>query len=186
MSDTAGSIDTVRERLLAAIKLKEVARAGWRRVGLTECESVAAHSWGVAWLVMVLCPRELQRERALQMALVHDMAEVSVGDLTPYDGVEHAEKVTREAEAFSRLVADLPIQGLATELFSEYVECATPESKFVHAMDKLDMALQAQQYGSSLSPVAQREFLNSALKQLDTGLYRDLASPAAGAGESGL
>ncbi|MFT5458801.1 MAG: putative hydrolase of HD superfamily, partial [Myxococcota bacterium] len=64
------------DALVETMALKALRRAGWVRAGVTSPESVAAHSWGVAWLVLVLLPRELNRERALTYALLHDLPEV--------------------------------------------------------------------------------------------------------------
>ena len=42
--------------LLDVLGLKALDRTGWVRRGVQSAESVAAHSWGVAWLVLALCP----------------------------------------------------------------------------------------------------------------------------------
>lgn len=41
--------------------------------------------------------------KCVRLALVHDVAESIVGDLTPYCGVDKSEKHTREAAAMARL-----------------------------------------------------------------------------------
>ncbi|DAC62024.1 MAG TPA: HD domain-containing protein, partial [Candidatus Poseidoniales archaeon] len=41
-----------RDSFLEVLGLKEVDRAGWKRSGLTNVESVADHSWGVAFLAI--------------------------------------------------------------------------------------------------------------------------------------
>ncbi|CAK0899040.1 unnamed protein product [Prorocentrum cordatum] len=84
--------------LREALGLKDVARAGWLRRGVEAPESVAAHSWGVAFLASQLCPASLDRGRVLEMSIVHDLAEVRVGDITPRDGVPPAEKHRLEAQ----------------------------------------------------------------------------------------
>jgi Predicted hydrolases of HD superfamily len=43
-------------------------------------------------------------ERALNMALVHDIAEAIVGDLTPRDKVSESAKYEAEAAAFEQIV----------------------------------------------------------------------------------
>ena len=58
--------DLLRARLLEALALKELPRAGWVRERVQQPESVAAHSWGVAWLVLVLCPEHINREQEKQ------------------------------------------------------------------------------------------------------------------------
>ncbi len=161
---------TLRARLIEALALKELPRAGWVRAGVRAPESVAAHSWGVAWLVLVLCPPHLDRERALCIAIVHDLAEVRVGDITPHDGVDPRDKHAREQDAFAALNTGLPVDLMP------FVQAygSTPEGRFVKACDKLDMALQAQRYGAEQGLDLQ-EFIDSALSKLDPGLLCELA-----------
>ena len=85
-------MDDLRAALLEALELKRLPRSGWLRVeGLQDVESVAAHSWGAAWLVAALCPEGVNRGRALEMTVIHDLAEVRIGDITPVDGVPEEE-----------------------------------------------------------------------------------------------
>ena len=55
------------------LKLKEISRAGWINSGLKNVESVAAHSWGVSYLALILMPEEMDKERILSMAIFHDL-----------------------------------------------------------------------------------------------------------------
>lgn len=128
---------------LEAMRLKEVHRAGWVRLGVTGVESVAAHSWGVAFLAVLLCPAHLDRERVLLLAILHDLAEVEVGDLTPHDGVPRLEKHRRERVAMNRLLAGRP-DLLAIWEEGEARESA--EARFVKRLDELDLGLQARRY----------------------------------------
>src|SRR4051794_15354555 len=80
------------ERLPPAIveaigRLKEIPRTGWLDRGILaeETESVADHSYGVALLAWLLAPDALDRGRVVELALIHDLAEAVVGDVTPYD-----------------------------------------------------------------------------------------------------
>lgn len=164
----------MRERLLEALALKDLPRAGWVRVGVQAPESVAAHAWGVAWLVLALCPPELDRGRALAIAVVHDLAEVRVGDLTPHDGTPASEKARREREAFRDLVAPLAGAAEMEAMLAEYMGAGTPEGRFVRACDKLDMALQAARYEAAQG-LDLAEFVTSALERLEDPDLRDLA-----------
>ena len=66
---------------LLAGKLKELKRAGWIRHHVPLPESVAEHSYRVAMLAMVLAKRaNVDELTAIKIALVHDLAEVEVGD----------------------------------------------------------------------------------------------------------
>src|SRR5215510_1463116 len=75
-------------RFLAELmRLKSVPRIGWLLRGVRDVESVAAHSFGVAVIAMLLADRarargvEVNVERLLRMALLHDMTETRTGDL---------------------------------------------------------------------------------------------------------
>lgn len=166
---------TLRRELLAALALKDLPRAGWTRVGVDAPESVAAHSWGVAWLVLVLCPDTLDRGRALAIATVHDLAEVVVGDLTPHDGVSAEEKFERERSGMSELTRRLPNGDELCALWREYADASTAEGRFVKACDKLDMALMAARYEATQG-VDTAEFIDSALAALDDAQLRALVT----------
>ena len=144
--------------------LKALPRAGWLRVGIEAPESVAAHSWSVAWLTMVLCPPKLDRLKVLEMAVVHDLPEVHVGDITPHDGVTASDKSARERAAMRRLTVGLERQESLRALWSEYDLGQSPEARFVKACDKLDMALQASVYADRGFDTS--EFVESALSRL--------------------
>ena len=131
-----------KEALIEALGLKHVVRAGWIRAGVENPESVAAHSWGMAMLATQICPEELNLQRVLELCILHDIAEVHVGDITPHDNISPERKHLLESEAIQRMGID------AESAFSEYEEQVTPESKFVRYLDKLDMALQAEIYES--------------------------------------
>ena len=82
------------------------------------------------------------------LALVHDVAETIVGDVTPLDtAVSHEEKEKREAEAMTRirtLVSPWSRDG-GRELYDawrEYEDGKTEEAKLVKDMDKVELMLQ--------------------------------------------
>ena len=128
------------DALKEALGLKDVVRAGWVLAGVKNPESVAAHSWGMALLAIELCPPELDLARVLTLCVLHDLAEVRVGDITPHDGVSREEKHRRESEAIQAFGMN------AISAFEEYEAQVTPESQFVKRLDKMDMALQAEIY----------------------------------------
>lgn len=148
--------------LLESLELKALARAGWVRKGVPGPESVAAHSWGIAWLVLVLAPDALDRARALAYATLHDLAEARVGDLTPADGVPPEEKARREHEAMQRFASGLERPELLA-MWDSYEAQADAEARFVRELDRLDMALQALRYHRQ-GAKALGEFILSAAK----------------------
>ena len=167
-------LDALHAQIVEAFALKHTPRAGWLRVGVPQPESVAAHSWGVAWLVLALCPPELDLGRALAIAVLHDAAEARVGDITPHDNVPKAEKHRLEREAMQALLAPLPRAASLEALWMEYETQSTPEGRWVKACDKLDMALQAQIYAED--PGADTsELVAAALEKLSDPVLHTLA-----------
>ena len=91
--------------------------------------------------------------RCTKMALVHDMAESLVGDITPADGVPKSEKSRREAVTMTYLTKTLlghvndGAQGRhIREIWDEYEDGRTLESQFVHDVDKIELLLQMVEY----------------------------------------
>jgi len=168
------SIGLLRARLREVLELKALPRAGWVREGVVNPESVAAHSWGVAWLVLTLAPAAIDRGRALAIAVLHDLAEVRVGDITPLDGVGPADKRRREEAAMDGLLGGLLRAEEMRQLWLEYEEQSSPEGRLVKACDRLDMALQAQLYAAD-DGIDPSSFIASALEGLPPGLFVELA-----------
>ena len=167
----------VSELFLEALSLKHLKRSGWKRAGLVNPESVAAHSWGVAWLVLNHAPAHLDTLRALKIALVHDVPEVRVGDITPHDGISSTEKKRLELHAATSLFEN---HGELFDLWREYEDAQTAEAQFVKECDKLDMALQAIQYALNTQRDT-REFIESAIKKIRTPELIEVLSAAAAA-----
>ncbi|KAF1926489.1 HD domain-containing protein [Didymella exigua CBS 183.55] len=140
-------------------RLKTTRRAGWGRFGIAGCESIADHMYRMSILTM-LAPAgvaaRLDVLRCTRMALVHDMAEALVGDITPADPVTKEEKSRRETATMDYICgsllggvnAGLNAQELRS-LWQEYEDSVTPESLFVHDIDKLELLLQMIEYERS-------------------------------------
>lgn len=131
--------------LLHANHLKGVRRAGWVRNGVADAESVADHAWGVALLAVLLTPAELDRERVLALATVHDLAETITGDITPHDNITPDDKRACEQGAMEKLSGLAGSEELQ-QLWREYSDGASAEARFVHELDALEMAAQAIAY----------------------------------------
>ena len=94
-------------------------------------------------IITLLCPPSLSAKldipRCTKMALIHDMAESLVGDITPVDGVTKAEKSRRESETMDYLCQSLlgRVNGgkqgeEIRRVWQEYEDGVTMESQFVH------------------------------------------------------
>lgn len=130
--------------------LKQLYRQGWLRRGVPpeRCESVADHSFGVVMLTLWLAPSrsDLDADKALRMALLHDLGEVYAGDIVPGDGVSEEEKQRRETEAVRRILSRLPQGQALIDLWDEFEAGLSAEARFVRQIDRLEMGLQAAVY----------------------------------------
>lgn len=79
-------------------QLKKTRRTGWLKRGIDNCESIADHMYRMAMIAMIMeLPPETNRERCIMMALVHDLAEAIVGDITPECGISAEDKRSMES-----------------------------------------------------------------------------------------
>lgn len=139
----------------SAINLKNISRQGWiDKLSLKHPESVADHSYSMAIMGMIISDLEnYDSEKILKMILLHDLAESKIGDYTPNE-INADKKERIENNAFFEITAKLPItlKSQYDEIWTEYQNHATPESKIVHQIDKLEMALQAKTYQKEGAP----------------------------------
>lgn len=126
-------------------RMKDLKRSGWVRKDVVHPESVADHSFGLAMLAFLLTPEHLDRDKCIKMALVHDLAEIYVGDITPFDNVAPETKHTMEKEAMAKIAADFDCPEI-TALFEEYEADISPEAHFVRNLDRAEAILQASYY----------------------------------------
>ncbi len=133
-------------------QLKSVTRSGWVQAGIpvTEVESIASHSFGMALLILYLRSELLAKginvEHALEMAVIHDIAESIAGDITPQDKISAPEKYQLEADAFQQITNKVRQGEHFQELWEEFEAGISPEAQAVKRIDKLDMLIQAYLY----------------------------------------
>jgi len=90
--------------IITAGKLKGIKRKGWVRIGIKDAESVACHVYRVAFISMILGDMlSLDCEKLIKMALLHDLAEAIVGDITPYE-MKEKERKEIERKAMEKLL----------------------------------------------------------------------------------
>ncbi|KAK9458153.1 HD domain-containing protein [Dipodascopsis uninucleata] len=141
--------------------LKSQKRTGWldRGVSKVNAESIADHMYRMAVMCM-LAPEmgdedfdgiSLDSTKCVKIALVHDLAEAVVGDLTPHDPVGADEKHWRERitmQYLSKLIE--PINSRTSreleEYYLEYENQSSPEARFVKDIDKFEFLLQTIEY----------------------------------------
>lgn len=150
-------------------KLKFEKRKGWIQKGISsEIESVADHSFRTAIIILFLedywKKLGLDHERMLKMALIHDLPEAIIGDITPRDKVSN--KKEQEKQAMNEIITlsdeFKSLKYIWEDLFYE----KSKEAKLIWQVDKLEMALQAMDYGAKKNPEIYSEFFLSVENKL--------------------
>lgn len=136
------------ELLLELQNLDRVPRTGYLLRGLGQVESVSEHSLHVALLVWAVGPQipGLDVSRAVELALLHDLAEVRLGDL-PRAASEYlpaGAKKAAERQALADLLA--PLEERARPLVDEYLLGRSTEARFVRACDRLQLLIKVTAY----------------------------------------
>ncbi|UCE37973.1 MAG: HD domain-containing protein [Thermoplasmata archaeon] len=133
-------------------KLKRLLRSGWLRHKIPEPESVADHSFRTVFMAMVLGDTlDVDSSKLIRMAVVHDLAEVMAGDITPHDGITREEKREKEEEGLRELLLDISNKEQILNLWMEYEKGESKEAKILREIDKLEMAITAVEY-QKMSP----------------------------------
>lgn len=168
--------------------LKNKERRGWVAHGFKNRESTGDHIFRTAIMAWLLARRkeDLNIERVLKIALIHDICEVYSEDETPYDPLlprdlkdkkkikevldkwptftlsekrkKDKKKYRRELKGLEKAVSGLPL-SLRKEiigLWKEFEEGSTPEGRFVKQIDKMENYLQGMEYWKKQGKIRRR------------------------------
>jgi len=159
-------------------KLKRTPRSGWVELDIRKPESVADHTFRTSILCMVYSDLEgLDELKLLRMALIHDLPEAIIGDLTP--SRKTARSKEEENAAVNQILSLLPKKQREKYMtdWNEYREGKTREAKAVRQLEKLEMALQAKEYEEAgLTRQSLKRFIKSADKAIVWPQLRRLLS----------
>ena len=114
--------------------------------GYVRQENDAEHSWHIAMMIYLLkeyANEEFDVAKAMMMALIHDVVEIDAGDTYAYDTKALETQKEREKKAADRIFGLLPDDQKEhlMELFEEFEEGKSPESRIAHVMDNLQPIL---------------------------------------------
>ncbi len=139
------------EFFLEAGNLKRLPRAGWLLRGVPSPESIADHSFRTALITMLLADElkargvEIDVERAVRIALIHDLTEARVTDI-PLTAQYYLDKGKAEKKAAMELFIRTPNPREYFRLWREYEDGLSLEGRLVKFADKLEMLVQALEY----------------------------------------
>ena len=110
-------------------------------------ENDAEHSWHLAMMAIVLAGHAnepIDLEKVMKMVLIHDIVEIDSGDVFAYDTTKSHDNFDEELKAARRIFGILPKEQAEEflNIWIEFEEMKTPESKFARALDRLEPLLQ--------------------------------------------
>ena len=181
--------------LIEVGKLKRKPRRGWQVHQFKNPETTAEHIFRTAIASWVLGRRKnLNQERVIKLALVHDLCEVYAPDITPYDPLlpkdkakalevlkkwpkftpelklkRYNEKYKTESVSLDKLISSLP-SGLRAEvknLWLDFEKGLTKEGRFVKQIDKAENLLQGMEYGKKYGKIQKKLWMRWAKEILD-------------------
>jgi putative hydrolase of HD superfamily len=141
-------LSRILDVLHIAERLKHEMRHSWLANGRQE--SVAEHTWRVALMVIMMAPhldRDVDIEKCLKLALIHDLAEAETGDIPVFENQQQDRKLAKyyneqRAILHMKSMLDDEVGQQIYELWEEYERQECYEAKFVRALDKLEAQLQ--------------------------------------------
>lgn len=168
--------------------LKSKERRGWVAHGFKNRESTADHTFRTALMAWLLGRKkeDLDLEKVLKMALVHDICEVYSPDETPYDPLlpkdlkdkkkikevldkwptftlsqkrkKDERKYKRELRGLERAVSGLSpkLKKEIVNLWKDFENGTTPEGRFVKQIDKMENYFQGMEYWKKQGKIRRR------------------------------
>ncbi|AJP37316.1 hypothetical protein H828_YJM1478B00323 [Saccharomyces cerevisiae YJM1478] len=133
-------------------QLKIQRRTGYLDLGIKECESISDHMYRLSIITMLIKDSRVNRDKCVRIALVHDIAESLVGDITPVDPIGKEEKHRREWETIKYLCNALikPYNEIAAKEIMDdwlaYENVTSLEARYVKDIDKYEMLVQCFEY----------------------------------------
>ena len=138
---------------LLTLKLKDMVRTGWKHwnVDRDRLESVAEHIYGVCMLAIAMNSEfdyDIDISKVIMMIAIHELEEIEISDITPFQGVSQEEKNIAGHKAIRKILSPLVKGEIYVKLIEEFDARETNEAKFAYQCDKLEADLMAIKYNS--------------------------------------
>lgn len=146
-------MDNILEFYLTSTKLKYLIRSGWDKdhwdVLAPRLESVAEHVYGTCILAIAMDSEydfNIDINKVIKMLVIHEIGEVIIGDITPFENVSIEEKNKIEHEAVMKILSPLSKCEEYYDLMIEFDKHETKESIFAYYCDKMEADIQSKYY----------------------------------------
>ena len=170
-------------------KVKTVRREGWIRRNIQLPESIAEHMYGCYLLGIFFLPNNIHqcidynipdikkyvqysKKRILEMLLLHDLAEVKIGDIvSPEKVYEDEESENKRFDYYEYLCSFPGVYGLGNQkgVWEEFSENSTINAKIANDIDKIEAVIQAYMYQDT-NEIDMEEWKEYARKNVNTSL----------------
>lgn len=142
-------IEEILKFYYLATSLKTKIRKGWIswNIKSDRLESVAEHIYGTCVLAISIDSQmrtNVDLSKVIIMLVLHELEEIVIGDITPFDKKQVDQETGRRAAKF--ILGDLLKADEYDALLQEFNERKTLEAKFAYICDKLEFNLQAKRY----------------------------------------
>ncbi len=150
-------------------KSKRILRTGFVREGMKNPESLAEHSFRTGVIAMVLSDKfdyQLDKDKLVKMALIHDIGEIVTGDVVVQRGEIldlklRDEKEEQERSGIKQIFNQIQEGNIYGKIFEEMIARKSPEAKIFWQFDKLEMALTALEYEEEQGKQLEEFFLDA-------------------------
>lgn len=144
-------IEKLLQFYLLATELKDKIRSGWKvwNIERERVESIAEHIYGTCILAISIDSEfELNVDiyKVVTMLILHEIEEIKIGDLTPFDKVTKEEKRKIGKKAVEEVLNTLDKKVQYIELIEEFENMETKEAIFAKVCDKLEADIQCKLY----------------------------------------
>jgi len=184
-------------------KLKDMPRRGWVLIGEKNPASIMDHSYRMAMMTWILGNKKrINTNRAIKIALIHDLCELYAGDTTPYDNgfklpkdkkewpkifdcwprFSRQEKINnftrkhkKEQAALTKLTSQLEpfLKKEIMELWKDYEKGTSKEARFVRQINRLETLFQAFEYSKQSKKRPYHSWWVGAEEHIDDPLLKE-------------
>ena len=128
-------------------------RSGWDEnhwnINLNRIERVSEHVVGSIALAIGIheySDIDVNINKVIETLAIHEIGEILIGDITPFDKVTEEEKKEKEHKAMKEVLGDLNSSEKSYKLLEEFDNQSTKEGRFAYLCDKLEADIQAKVY----------------------------------------
>lgn len=133
--------------------LKQKVRSGWNsthwNISNERIERISEHCVGTIALAIALKSEfgfDIDLNKVISTLCVHEVGEIKIGDITPFDDITPEQKQEIEHQAIIEVIGNLQNRNNIINSIFEFDKKYTDEAKFAYYCDKLEADLQSKVY----------------------------------------